>query len=156
MILSSDKGYRAINFFVPGEVKGQGRPRATVRGGFASVYERSEDRANKHNIQLYAQEAMKKAGYALAHPDGIGIDVTVQVYVKVPKSFSKRKREDAMAGFIMPQRKPDLDNVLKAVLDAMNGVVYADDSAVTHVAASRHYDEAWGLRVMVVWNEDEE
>lgn len=43
------------------------------------------------------------------------------------------------AGTVRPSRKPDVDNVLKAVLDALNGVAYKDDSRVVHVAASKFY-----------------
>ena len=146
---------KRIEFIVPGEVRGQGRPRATIRGNHASVYESSQDRASKHNIQLYAAEAMRAEGYALAKPDGMGITVKAEVFVRVPSSMSKKKRVDALAGWIKPQRKPDLDNVLKALLDAMNGVVYGDDVQVAKVVASRHYAEAWGLKVTVIWCEEE-
>jgi Holliday junction resolvase RusA-like endonuclease len=42
-------------------------------------------------------------------------------------------------GEIYPQVKPDLDNVMKAVLDALNGVVYADDSQVINLVATKRY-----------------
>lgn len=34
--------------------------------------------------------------------------------------------------------KPDIDNVLKAVLDALNGVAYKDDSQVVEVRVVKH------------------
>ena len=43
------------------------------------------------------------------------------------------------AGKIFPSRKPDIDNVLKVVLDALNGVAYKDDSRVVAVSARKVY-----------------
>lgn len=146
---------KCIRFTVPGEVRGQGRPRAAIRGSRATVYESQQDRVNKHSIQLYAADAMRAKGYDLARPDGMGISVIARVHVRVPASMSKKKRASALAGWINPQRKPDLDNVLKALLDAMNGVVYGDDMQVTSVVASRDYEEAWSLEVTVLWDEEE-
>ena len=47
---------KSFSFIVPGEVRGQGRPRTTIRGGYASIYDSPEDKANKHNIQLMLQK----------------------------------------------------------------------------------------------------
>ena len=147
---------RVVIFNVPGEVRGQGRPRATVRGGFASVYDSPKDKANKHNIQLYAQESMKKRGYTtLANPDSKGISVELLVFVKTPSSMSKKKTEMAYRGEILPMRKPDLDNVMKAALDAMNSVVFKDDKDVTKAVVCRYYSDKPRLSVRVTWNEQE-
>ena len=40
----------------------------------------------------------------------------------------------------MPTKKPDLDNVLKAVLDGLNGIAFVDDSQVVNVCMAKHYD----------------
>jgi Holliday junction resolvase RusA-like endonuclease len=43
------------------------------------------------------------------------------------------------AGSVLPSRKPDIDNVLKIVLDALNGVAYKDDSRVVSVSGRKIY-----------------
>src|SRR5690606_4329523 len=48
----------------------------------------------------------------------------------IPKSWPRRKRELALLGKILPTVKPDLDNIEKAVKDALNGVVWTDDAQV--------------------------
>lgn len=147
-------------FIVPGEIRGQGRPRTAIRRGrngrpYAQIYEDEKDTVNKHNIQLYAMEAKKRRGIeGIAQPDGRGITVYLTVYLPIPKSMSKKKTEMAMMDRIRPQRKPDLDNVLKAVLDAMNGIIYKDDSEVTEVHVHRLYSESPAITVGVIWKEE--
>ena len=62
-------------------------------------------------------------------------------YFPVPKSYSKKMRSECVTGLIKPTVKPDIDNVVKAALDAMNGVVYADDKQVFEVIVSKRYTE---------------
>ena len=62
-------------------------------------------------------------------------------YFPVPQSYSKKKRGECIAGAIKPMMKPDIDNVVKAALDAMNGVVYDDDKQVFEVIVSKRYTE---------------
>jgi Holliday junction resolvase RusA-like endonuclease len=45
----------------------------------------------------------------------------------------------ALGGAVLPVGKPDLDNLLKAVLDAINAIVFADDSQVVSLLASKTY-----------------
>ena len=147
---------RKITFIVPGDVKGQGRPRAVIRGSHASVYERDEDKSYKGLIQLHASEAMRKKGYDhFAEPMPDGISVELLCYVRIPKSMPKKNIEKALRGEICPMRKPDLDNVLKAALDAMNSVVYKDDKDVTKTMVCRYYSDRPRLSVRVSWYERE-
>ena len=62
-------------------------------------------------------------------------------YFPVPKSYSKKKRNECVTGLVKPTVKPDIDNVVKAALDAMNGVVYADDKQVFEVTVTKQYTE---------------
>ena len=146
---------RSFSFIVPGEVRGQGRPRTTIRGGYASIYDSPEDKANKHNIQLYASEAMRAAvDDSLIDSPLKGISIAIDCYVRVPESMSKKKKEMAYRGEILPLRKPDLDNVMKAVLDACNGVVWRDDKEVTKAQICRYYSDMPRLVVRVSWEEE--
>ena len=153
---------RMIAFNVPGEVRGQGRPRTRVvksTGGqsFAHIHEDPKDTANKHNIQLYAEEAMRRRGYmALANPTEKGITVEILCFLRIPRSMSRKKADRALTGEVRPLRKPDLDNVAKAVLDAMNDVVYRDDAEVTRTTVTRYYGVREHLSVRVTWDEKEE
>ena len=57
----------------------------------------------------------------------------------IPKSTSKSKTELMANGTIRPTKKPDVDNLAKAVMDGLNGVAWADDSQVVRVSIYKEY-----------------
>lgn len=67
----------------------------------------------------------------------------------VPKSWSKRKQADALAGQLMPTTKPDLDNCVKAIFDAVNGIVWTDDVQVVGLRVRKVYGATPGVQVIV-------
>lgn len=66
-----------------------------------------------------------------------GIAVTLRFWCAIPTGLSKRKRE-ALDGQLC-LKKPDIDNYVKLVLDALNGIAWEDDNAVASIAASKGY-----------------
>jgi Holliday junction resolvase RusA-like endonuclease len=118
-----------LQFTVPGEPRGKGRPRFTRRG-FA--YTDTATRDYETLIACRASEAMPCA------PVETPVSVRIDIYKGIPKSWTRAKRLRAMDGQEIPG-KPDLDNVAKAVLDALNGVVYADDVQVTRLLVTKQY-----------------
>lgn len=85
-------------------------------------------------VAVYASAVMKKAPL-LEHP----VRLCLTIYCKVPGTWSKKRRADALAGIERPEKKPDIDNIIKAVADGMNGVVWVDDSQIVELACSKHY-----------------
>lgn len=69
------------------------------------------------------------------------LNLAVIAYYPIPKSFSKTKREQALQGHIRPLVKPDIDNVIKIVCDALNGIAYKDDTQISTVWATKKYGE---------------
>ena len=69
-------------------------------------------------------------------------------YLPIPKSFPERKRMQALAGAIRPP-KPDLDNILKTVLDGCNRIVYEDDKQVYSIWARKVY-ETWDVKPSIM------
>jgi Holliday junction resolvase RusA-like endonuclease len=69
------------------------------------------------------------------------VQVWIEIEVEPPTKFSKRMRASALAGEVFPTVKPDADNVLKAILDACNGVVYLDDKQVVKLSMMKRYGE---------------
>ena len=135
----------ALRFEVPGTPVGKGRPKVSTRGGqFARMYT-PEKTANYENlIALSAQQAM--AGRPLI--DG-PVDVSLTIRLAVPVSWSKKKQAAALAGEVLPTKKPDADNVLKAIFDGMNGVVWVDDVQACGVVLRKRYAETPGVTVVV-------
>jgi Holliday junction resolvase RusA-like endonuclease len=124
---------KPLAFTVRGAPQGKGRPRMSMRGGFARAYTPAKTRSYESLIA----EAAVNAGAQI-------IDGPVKLYVtahhEIPKSWSRQKRDEAAYGAIRPTGpRNDLDNVLKAVSDALNGVAYKDDGQVVEVVASRFY-----------------
>ena len=123
----------AIYFVVYGEPKGKGRPRASSRGGFVRMYTPATTLAYEAEIARIAE--MARGDWPVLQTP---MALRVTAYHGIPVSWSKRKKLDALAGHIVPG-KPDLDNVAKAVLDALNGVIYADDKQVIRLVAEKEY-----------------
>ena len=73
--------------------------------------------------------------HGIVEADSLMIDM--EFTMPIPQSLSKKKQSELVA---MPHtKKPDLDNLVKAVLDALNGVAYMDDSRISNINASKEY-----------------
>lgn len=127
-------------FVIPGEPQGKARPRFTKKG---SAYTPKKTRD---------YEALVRACYLKEHhgkPQLQGaITASICAYMPIPKNASKKRREDMLNWRIKPTVKPDLDNIVKAVFDSLNGVAYKDDSSVTNIISCKVYSddprvEAW-------------
>ena len=116
-----------LQFTVPGEPRGKGRPRF----GNGRTYTDAKTVAYEKLIACRAAEAMPCP--AVATPTSVRIDI----YKGVPKSWTMARRRRALDGQEIPG-KPDLDNVAKGVLDALNGVAYEQLIARTAAEAMRH------------------
>ena len=66
----------------------------------------------------------------------------------VPPSWTRKRRDDALAGVIRPTGKPDYDNIGK-VVDALNGIVWVDDSQIVDARIRKLYDERARLVIEV-------
>lgn len=134
-----------ISFIVPGVVVGKGRPKFARRGNFVSTYT-PEKTANYENlVKLAAHSAMNSADPFASH-----VSCTIDVQVMPAPSWSNKKRMAAISGDIRPTGKPDLDNVAKGILDAMNGIVFKDDSQVVELILRKRYAETAQASVEVV------
>ena len=80
-----------------------------------------------------------KAAMAGRKPFTGAVKIIARFELPIPTSWSARKRADAITGEIHPTAKPDLDNFLKAVLDAINGIIVGDDVQVTEIRAKKIY-----------------
>jgi len=98
----------------------------------------------------FENKIREKAKSAMGSSEPLETPVAVFIYIShtVPASYSKKRTETCLANFERP-RKPDLDNVAKLVLDAMNGVVYKDDVDVVRLNVTKRYDTVAGVQVLV-------
>lgn len=77
------------------------------------------------------------------------LQVNIQAFYPIPKGFSKAKKNDAIAGNLRPTTKPDCDNIIKVVLDALNGVAYYDDKQVICVSCNKYYGETGYIKIQI-------
>lgn len=68
------------------------------------------------------------------------IEITIDVYMKIPKS-AKKEREEMLIGKIRPTKRPDLDNLYKGLTDPLNGLAYDDDSQIVDGHIRKWYAE---------------
>ena len=133
-----------VSFTVPGEPQGKGRPRVGKIGGHARMFTPAKTVAYEGLIAHAAQQAM-----AGAVPMDCACQVQMIITVSVPASWSKKKQAAAIAGQVMPTKKPDTDNVVKAVFDGMNGVVWRDDVQAVDLFVRKRYGATPGVFVRV-------
>ena len=92
------------------------------------------------------------AKQAMGVTDLLETPVSVFLYVRlpVPQSYSKKRREACLGGTEKPCKKPDIDNIAKTYLDAMNGVIFVDDTQVVDLHVKKLYSDKAGVDVMVM------
>jgi Holliday junction resolvase RusA-like endonuclease len=71
------------------------------------------------------------------------LKVVVEIYIKRPKSVSEKKRP-------YPVVKPDVDNLVKSVLDPLNGVIYVDDSQIIELSVVKLYSQIGSIGVKIM------
>jgi Holliday junction resolvase RusA-like endonuclease len=123
-----------ITVIIAGEPVAKGRPRATRRG---ILYTPAATRKFEAHGRLAAQLAMDGRP-----PIEAPVRIELLVELPVPASWSKRKSADAITGHVRPTSRPDVDNYLKALLDAINTIVVADDAQAVEVYAKKKFGVA--------------
>lgn len=123
-----------ITVTIPGEPVGKGRPKFTKAG---TAYTPPKTRVYENKVAFLYKMAAKGQKFQRHIP----VAVEIRAYYGIPQSDSKRQRERKLSGAILPCKKPDIDNVVKAVLDAINGIAYEDDAQVVCITASKAYSE---------------
>ena len=132
-----------ISITVPGDPVPKGRPRVTTRGGFARTYTPKKTRDYEARIRAAAVEAMAGRPPTLAP-----VEVEIGAYFGVPKSWPDwKKRLFGFGESIGHAMRPDLDNVIKAALDALNGVAFADDAQVMDIRGIKYFNREPRLEI---------
>ena len=95
---------------------------------------------------MWATQGMKDSGFTMIEGPCV---LRIDAYFEVPKSKSKRFREAALNGTERPTKKPDIDNIVKAIQDALNGLAYKDDAYIVHLACQKFYRDNPRVEVFV-------
>lgn len=128
-----------IQFTVPGQPVAKGRPRFRIvrpKDGpeFVNAYTDAQTVAYEARVSQAAKIAMDGR-----FPSFLPIEIMVELRMQIPESWTKKKRLAASMGQVRATKKPDADNVLKGIKDAMNGIVWADDAQVVLLTVRKLY-----------------
>lgn len=125
-----------------GEIVAKGRPRFTTRGGYARTYTPKKTKDFESYVELMTKKQFKQ-------PFKNPVRVDILIKKRPPKSWSKKKRTQAILGKIAPTAKPDLDNYGKSILDGMNGIAWIDDSYIVELKQQKIYADTDGAEIHV-------
>ena len=119
-------------FEVPGKVIGKGRPRLNSYTGVVYTPTRTKD-----------YESLVEQYFLLKYPrfkilEG-RIKVNIIAYFSIPKTTKKTEINEMLDNNISPTKKPDIDNIVKVVLDSMNKFAYRDDNQITKLEVEKKY-----------------
>ena len=122
-------------FIIPGEPTGKARPRVTKWGAHTP-----EKTVLYENLVKTVYNGKLHEGY---------IEMNVTAFYSITKSASKKKHEQMLSGEIRPTKKPDCDNVLKIIADALNKVAYNDDAQIVRATVEKYYSDVPRVEVEI-------
>ncbi len=134
-----------VEFTIPGEPQGKARAR-TVRNKYTgAIMSYTPERTVVYEKMIALAYKQKTAENFGANP----VVVSIYAYHSIPKSWSNRKKTDAVNGLIRPTKKPDADNIAKIVCDALNGISYRDDSQIVNLFVHKFYSHVPRVEVEI-------
>ncbi|KVP77515.1 endodeoxyribonuclease RusA [Burkholderia ubonensis] len=134
-----------VEFVVPGKPVAKGRPRFARHGAHVRTFTPEATERYENLVKMAARAAMRDT-----QPYEGPVRLIVNIGLPIPASWSQKRQDAAAAGAIGATKKPDADNVVKALKDGMNGVVYADDGQVVDLWISKRYARVPGVRIEAI------
>lgn len=136
--------WKKIKFTILGNPSGKGRPRFSTRTGRAYT---------PKNTMMY--ENLVRTEYGLQcnnfmFDDTSMLDMRILAFYEIPKSTSKKKREQMLNGMIRPTKKPDMDNVVKIIADSLNKIAYRDDTQIVDCQCRKFYSDKPRVEVTIM------
>lgn len=132
-----------VRFTILGEPKGKGRPRFCRNTGHAIT---PKDTVNYETlVHMEYVEQCKEVRF----PDDAMLDMRIKAFYSIPKSKSKKVKALMLDGTIRPTKKPDMDNVVKIIADALNQVAYRDDTQIVDCQCRKFYSESPRVEVSI-------
>jgi Holliday junction resolvase RusA-like endonuclease len=132
-----------VNFSIDANPVPKGRPRFRRTKTFITTYTPKKTLDFEELVRKQSKEAMGPT-------DLLETPISVYLYFRlpIPQSYSKKRKEACLSGFRHTKR-PDLDNLIKTVLDGMNGMIYKDDSQITSLHCTKVYSNVPGVNILI-------
>ena len=134
-----------MTIVIPGEPVGKQRPRVVRNGGVTRTYT-PEKTASYENLVKVEYE---RQAHGEHYPSGTPVSMKITACFALNKGDSKRKRDYKLRGVIRPTKKPDIDNVIKVIADALNGLAYDDDSQIVTAKVYKVFGETPSVTVTI-------
>lgn len=129
-------------FEVIGDIKGKARPRVNTYTGAAYTPTNTKDYEN-----------LIKQYFKIKYPRYVPLEgrvvVKIIAYFEIPKSTTKKDRALIEEGTLSPTKKPDIDNIVKIILDALNKMAFKDDNQITKLEVEKVYGEVEKIKVQI-------
>lgn len=132
---------RQLSFFVPGEPRGKARP---INYG-TNIVKDEKTAAYENRIALAAHAAL---GDQKMFEGGVAVRIVANF--QPPASTRPGPRQKMLSGDMQFIKRPDIDNLAKAVLDGCEGVVFANDRSVAELVAMKAYADRCGVHVTII------
>ena len=129
-------------FEMIGSIVGKARPRMNTRTGKAYTP------TNTKNYEYFLRQWFIRK-YPNFKPIDGRVIVSIIAYFEVPKSTSKKKEAEMLSNSISPTKKPDIDNIVKIVLDGMNKFAFKDDTQVIKLEVEKKYAETPRISIKI-------
>jgi len=133
-----------IMFTIYGEPVPKGRPRFSTKGKFPVAYTPEKTKAYEFEVGMMAVAAMGGS-----KPLEGALEAFIYVTFAVPDSYSKKRTEACLNDSEKHTKRPDLDNVIKSVIDGMDKIVFLNDSQITSIHSTKVYGEIAKVEVLV-------
>ena len=138
---------KTISFIYYGEPVAKGRPKFFRKGNFVGTYTPKKTAEAEEDFKTQALNHRPKT---LITGE---ISLEVGFYRGLKKSMSKRAKTDALDGRLNPVSRPDIDNYVKLVCDAMNGLFWKDDAQIINLTMKKRYSETPRIEVSMSYAE---
>ena len=134
-----------IKLVIPGKAQAKQRPRIGRNGAYTPQKTKNYENWIK---TIFIQN------YPVMKPLETPLRVSIVLNVEIPTSISKKKQIEMINGSILPTKKPDVDNVAKSILDALNGLAYRDDKQIIYLQVTKRYAGFSNAEVLIEEMED--
>lgn len=121
------------------------RARHASRNGYVSSYYTKETKEHFDEYQNAILNALsEQSTYSVdellkASEKGNTVRIVCCFYMPIPKSLSKKKSEKLECSW--HDKKPDLDNLVKMILDRSSGILFQDDNNIAKITATKKYSK---------------
>lgn len=132
-------------FTVMGEPRGKQRAKTYRHGNFTKTVTPEQTVVYENLIALeYRRQCMD-----FRFEDKAMLAIMIEAHFSIPKSVSKKNRALMIERVLRPVKKPDGDNIIKVVCDALNGLAYHDDAQIVDMVVRKYYAESPKLVISV-------